>query len=79
MVAGVQQDGIGSFGADPMQLEEFFPKFFRGAREQFCERALVLSIQKRNKDFQPFGFLTEIAGESTAQARPKTHGGSLSH
>jgi len=39
MVAGVQQYGIGSFGADAMQIEEFFPKLFRGAREPYCESA----------------------------------------
>ena len=33
MVASVEQDGIGSFGADAMQIEEFFPKLFRRARK----------------------------------------------
>jgi hypothetical protein len=62
MVAGVQQYGIGGFGADAMQIEKFFPKLFRGAREQFRERAFVVSVQKRDKDLQPLCFLAEITG-----------------
>ena len=33
MIAGVEQDGIGSFGADSIQIEKFFPKLLRRLRE----------------------------------------------
>ena len=61
MVAGIEQYGIGSFRADSMQSEEFFPKLFGGLRKQFRQRALVPLVQKRNKKFQSLGLLTEIA------------------
>ena len=81
MVAGVQQDGIGSFGAYAMEIEEFLPKLLCGTSEQFCQRAFVLLVQKRNKDFQSFGFLAEIASGANHPLKfcQATPGGSRSH
>src|ERR1700691_4494391 len=61
IVAGIEQDGIGALGPASMPIEQFFPKLVRGACEQSCPRPLILSIEILNEDFQPFGFLPEIA------------------
>jgi hypothetical protein len=61
MVAGVEQNGIGGFGADPVQVEKFFAKLFRGTGKQLGQRALVPLVQKRDEKFQSFCFLPEIS------------------
>ncbi len=51
MIAGVEQDGIGSFRADAMQVEKLFAKPFRRTGKQLSQRALIPIIQKRDKKF----------------------------
>src|ERR1700685_1993682 len=62
MIAGVEKDGIGGFGADAIQIEEFFSKSFCRPRQQSRQRASVFLVQKHDEKFQPPGLLTEITG-----------------
>lgn len=64
MIAGVEQDGVGSFGADAVDGEELFAKEGSGSGEHFVERALVMAAQKLDKGFEFAGLLAEIAGRA---------------
>lgn len=64
MVAGIEQDGIGSLWADSMQAEEFFAKLRRRTRKQFCQGTFVLFVQKRDEKFKPLSFLAKISSRA---------------
>ena len=74
MVAGIEKDGVGGFGADAVDGEELGAESFGGSREHASERAGVIAMDEAREGFQFFGFLTEVAGraDELREARSRT-------
>lgn len=64
MLAGIEEDGVGSFGTDAMNSKELFPKSRGWSSKHFCKRAVMLQSQVADKLFQFACFLTEVAGRT---------------
>src|SRR5208283_2474112 len=79
MIAGIEQDGIGSFRTNAMNGKELFSQNSGRSLKHFGERAVMLRSQKPDKLFQFAGLLPEVAGRtdqpSESAQRDAFHGG----
>jgi len=64
MVAGIEEDGVGSFRTDAMNGKELFPKSRGWSSKHFCKRTVMLQSQVADKLFQFACFLMEVAGRA---------------
>jgi len=62
MLPGIEEDGIGGFGADAVNGEELLPENGGGRAKHFRKRTLVGSPEKTYEGFQLARFLAEVAG-----------------
>lgn len=62
VAAGVQEHGIGGFGADAPQRQELQTADVRRQTEELGERSVVLAQQPTRKDVEIFCLLVEVSG-----------------
>ena len=61
MLAGVEQDGIGSFRTNAVNSKELFAQDGGWSSKHLAERAVMLRSQKTDKLFQLAGLLSKVA------------------
>src|SRR5262245_6947546 len=69
MLAGIEEDGVGGFGADAAKSEKLFAEALGGGSEQAVERAAVLGEEKSNEGLESLGFLAEVARRAEASGK----------
>jgi len=62
MIAGIEQDGIGSFGADAVEFQQLCSKLSGRLGEHARERAGILAVEESDEGLEIARFLAEVAG-----------------
>ena len=69
MLAGVEEDGVGGFGADAAKREKLFAEAPGCRGKQAVERAAVLGEEKGDEILESSGFLAEVARRAEASGK----------
>src|SRR5258708_28735803 len=64
MIAAVQQNGVGGFGANAVQRQQLSAQLLGRLREHVLQRAAVSLIEILNENLQLARFLAEVSGRA---------------
>ncbi len=64
MIAAIQQNGVGGFGANAVQRQQLSAQLLRRLREHALQRAAVSLIEILNENLQLARFLAEVSGRA---------------
>ncbi len=70
MASSIQQNGIGSFRADPVHREQLFTEFRGRCGEETIQRAVILPSKKMDERFQFPSLLTKITRRADQAGKP---------
>src|SRR5215831_8706012 len=71
MFAGVEQDGVGGFGADATKSEQLLTEHARRCGKKATERPSVAGIEKGHKGLESLRFLPEVTGGADRSREPR--------
>src|SRR5258708_32832602 len=64
MIAAIQQNGVGGFGANAVQRQQLSAQLLRRLREHALQRAAGSLIEILNENLQLARFLAEVSGRA---------------